>query len=173
MFGTGHPHWISNFLREVEMDAICLDCITKFHGMKDLNKRHFFSHSSGWQPTPASRIPWTEEPGGLQSIGSQRVGQDWSYLAHAVPEAGRLRPGSQHARPYWELPRSLVDGCLHAVSSSHLELFKGMVNFLQRVSFLQSRSPELMSWTSRMLGGEERKIMPVAGSTLVFLHLVD
>ena len=24
----------------------------------------------------AWRIPWTEEPGGLQSIGSQRVGRD-------------------------------------------------------------------------------------------------
>ena len=24
----------------------------------------------------ARRIPWTEEPGGLQSLGSQRVGQD-------------------------------------------------------------------------------------------------
>ena len=23
------------------------------------------------------RIPWTEEPGGLQSMGSQRVGHDW------------------------------------------------------------------------------------------------
>ena len=27
------------------------------------------------------RIPWTEEPGGLQSIGSQRIGQAWSDLA--------------------------------------------------------------------------------------------
>ena len=27
---------------------------------------------SGW------RIPWTEEPGGLQSTGSQRVGHDWA-----------------------------------------------------------------------------------------------
>ena len=25
---------------------------------------------------PAWRIPWTEEPGGLQSMGSQRVGHD-------------------------------------------------------------------------------------------------
>ena len=25
----------------------------------------------------AWRIPWTEEPGGLQSMGSQRVGHDW------------------------------------------------------------------------------------------------
>ena len=29
----------------------------------------------------AWRIPWTEEPGGLQSIGSQRVRHDWSDLA--------------------------------------------------------------------------------------------
>ena len=27
------------------------------------------------------RIPWTEEPGGLWSMGSQRVGHDWSDLA--------------------------------------------------------------------------------------------
>ena len=31
---------------------------------------------------PAWRIPWTEEPGRLQSMGLQRVGHDWSYLAH-------------------------------------------------------------------------------------------
>jgi len=31
------------------------------------------THSS----TLAWRIPWTEEPGGLQSRGSQRVGHDW------------------------------------------------------------------------------------------------
>ena len=29
----------------------------------------------------AWRIPWTEEPAGLQSMGSQRVGHDWSNLA--------------------------------------------------------------------------------------------
>ena len=35
--------------------------------------------------TPSSilawRIPWREEPGGLQSMGLQRVGHDWSDLA--------------------------------------------------------------------------------------------
>ena len=30
----------------------------------------------------AWRIPWTDEPGGLRSMGSQRVGHDWSDLAH-------------------------------------------------------------------------------------------
>ena len=29
----------------------------------------------------AWRIPWTEESGGLQSMGSQRVGHDWSNEA--------------------------------------------------------------------------------------------
>ena len=29
----------------------------------------------------AWKIPWTEEPGGLQSIGLQGVGYDWSNLA--------------------------------------------------------------------------------------------
>ena len=32
----------------------------------------------------AWQIPWTEEPGGLQSMGSQRVGQDWRDLAHTA-----------------------------------------------------------------------------------------
>ena len=36
--------------------------------------------------TPSSilawRNPWTEEPGGLQSIGSHRIGHDCSDLAH-------------------------------------------------------------------------------------------
>ena len=37
-----------------------------------------------WQPTPVFlpwRIPWAEDPGGLQSIGSRRVGHGWSDLA--------------------------------------------------------------------------------------------
>ena len=33
----------------------------------------------------AWRILWTEEPGGLQSMGSQRVGHDWSDLAYTHP----------------------------------------------------------------------------------------
>ena len=37
----------------------------------------------GWHGTPAflPGIPWTEEPGGLQSIGSQRVRHNWNDLA--------------------------------------------------------------------------------------------
>ena len=39
----------------------------------------------GWHGNPLQysclEIPWTEEPGGLQSLGSQRVPLDWSDLA--------------------------------------------------------------------------------------------
>ena len=35
-------------------------------------EKEMATHSS----IPAWEIPWTEEPGGLQSLGSQRVGQD-------------------------------------------------------------------------------------------------
>ena len=32
----------------------------------------------------AWRIPWTEEPGGSQSIGLQRVGHSWRDLSHST-----------------------------------------------------------------------------------------
>ena len=41
-------------------------------GWKGSLKEGMATHSS----ILAWRIPWTEEPGGLQSIGSQRVGYD-------------------------------------------------------------------------------------------------
>ena len=55
-------------------------------------KRHRFDPWVGkvpwrrraWQPTSVflpRESPWTEEPSGLQSIGSQRIGHDWSDLA--------------------------------------------------------------------------------------------
>ena len=44
----------------------------RFLGLEDPLEEGIATHSSflGW------RIPWTEEPGGLQSMGSQRVGHD-------------------------------------------------------------------------------------------------
>ena len=47
-----------------------------FHALED----EMATHSS----VLAWRIPWTEEPGGLLSMGSHRVGHDWSDLAAAA-----------------------------------------------------------------------------------------
>ena len=43
-------------------------------GREDTLEKEMATHSS----TLAWRIPWKEEPGRLQSMGSQRVGQDWA-----------------------------------------------------------------------------------------------
>ena len=43
-------------------------------GWEDPLEKEMAIHSS----TIAWKIPWTEEPGRLQSMGSQRVGHDWA-----------------------------------------------------------------------------------------------
>ena len=43
-------------------------------GQKDPLEKEMAAHYS----ILAWKIPWTEEPDGLQSIGSQRVRQDWA-----------------------------------------------------------------------------------------------
>ena len=49
-------------------------------GQEDALKKEMATHSS----ILAWRMPWTEEPGGLQFMGSQRVGRDlvtkWQQL---------------------------------------------------------------------------------------------
>ena len=42
-------------------------------GREDPLEKEMATHSS----THAWKIPWMEKPGGLQSMGSQRVGHDW------------------------------------------------------------------------------------------------
>ena len=46
-------------------------------------EKEMATHSS----IPAWRIPGTEEPGGLLSMGSHRVGHDWRDLAVAAAAA--------------------------------------------------------------------------------------
>ena len=50
-------------MRETEVQSL---------GQEDPLEKETATHSS----TLAWKIPWTEEPGGLQSIGLQRVGHD-------------------------------------------------------------------------------------------------
>ena len=68
-----------------------------------------------WQPTPVSlpgESPWTEEPGGLQSMGSQRVRHDWSDLTHNT----RIYLSSPFLPP---LPWSKLTGFLSRIAVSH------------------------------------------------------
>ena len=66
------------------------------------------NHSS----IPAWRLPGTEEPGGLQSMGSHRVGHDWCDLAcmHAL-EKEMATTGD------WRLPGTAEPGGLPSMGS--------------------------------------------------------
>ena len=57
-------------------------------GWEDNLEKEMATHSS----ILAWKIPWTEEPGGLQSMGSQRVGHDWIWThTYAVISSKRLQ----------------------------------------------------------------------------------
>ena len=55
-------------------------------GWEDPLEEEMATHSS----TLAWKIPWTEEPGRLQSMGSQRVGHDWATSLHLALSKGRV-----------------------------------------------------------------------------------
>ena len=47
---------------------------------EDRLEKEMATHSS----ILAWKIPWTEEPGGLQFMGLQRVAHDWAHTAYVV-----------------------------------------------------------------------------------------
>ena len=49
-------------------------------GQEDPLEKGMVTHSS----ILSRRIPWTEEPGGLQSMGLQRTGHDWATFTHSL-----------------------------------------------------------------------------------------
>ena len=60
----------------------------------------------------AWRIPWTEEPGRQQSMGSQRVGPDWSTNTHA--SLNLLAIGFLLMALFYVEICSLIYICIHA-----------------------------------------------------------
>ena len=70
---SGLPQWLSgkksSWMQEMHVSSL---------GQEDALKDGTVTHSS----LLACRIPWTEEPGRLQSTGSQKVEHDWSDWAH-------------------------------------------------------------------------------------------
>ena len=81
-------------------------------GWEDPLEKEMVTHSS----ILAWGIPWTEEPGRLQSTGSQRVGHDWATsLTHSLCILFLLLHNLQIIRHY--IPEAM-DACLSASSCS-------------------------------------------------------
>ena len=102
------------------------------------------THSS----TLAWKIPWTEEPGGLQSMGSLRVRHDWStslslftfmHLRRKWQPTSVFLPGESRGRG------SLM-GCVYGVTQSWA-----------RLKWLSSSSSSSSSGVMRALGPTEQE----------------
>ena len=63
-----------------KLSSVYVDCRNTVIWTTRALEKAVAPHSS----TLAWKIPWMEEPGGLQSMGSHRVGHDWSDLAAAA-----------------------------------------------------------------------------------------
>ena len=74
-----------------------------FHALE----KEMATHSS----VLAWRIPGTGEPGGLPSMGSRRVGHDWSDLAAAAPSSDVLF--SSYPLPFLHIERYQVNLIIH------------------------------------------------------------
>ena len=66
--------WASLVAQTVKHLPVMQETQVQFLGQEDTLEKETAIHSS----TLAWKIPWTEEPDRLQSMGSQRVGHDWA-----------------------------------------------------------------------------------------------
>ena len=66
--------WASLVAQMIKNLSVMLETRVWSLGQEDPLEKGMTTHST----ILAWRIPWTEEPGGLQSMGLQRVGHDWA-----------------------------------------------------------------------------------------------
>ena len=71
---------IKNMPAMQELQEIWVRSLSREDPMEENTATH--SNIRAW------RIPWTEEPGGLQSIGLQRVRHDCSDIGHRDSKSG-------------------------------------------------------------------------------------
>ena len=71
----------------------------RFLGWEDLLEKEMATHSSAL----AWRIPRTEEPGRLQSMGSQRIGRDWATSLHFLSSTSLVWIAwvTSNSSPFW------------------------------------------------------------------------
>ena len=72
MFALTGYEWASVLAQMVKNVPAMWETWVQSLSWEDPLEKGMATHSS----IPAWKIPWTEEPGGLQSMGSQRAGHD-------------------------------------------------------------------------------------------------
>ena len=109
-----------------------------------------------WQPTPVflpGESPWTEEPGRLQSMGSQRIGHNWATKMHVhrglltdevetqeVVTVGDLRSILTKGSEWWRIKKMKLRGVWVAKGSTfgnieYMGKHNGRKGYLSTVRF--------------------------------------
>ena len=57
----------------------------------------------------AWEIPWTEESGGVQSVGQQRVGYDWSNFARRHIDNGGIKIIEYYEQPCTKKTKTFLE----------------------------------------------------------------
>ena len=112
-------------------------------GREDPLEGEIATHSS----TLAWRIPWMEEPGGLQSMGSQRVRYDWGTDTPPCKLSRIKIPNKKHSTSSDSDPSFLYLFCSIILSTWNLYFVYFILYFsTEDVSFLRPNTLEFCSW---------------------------
>ena len=98
------------------------------------------------------KIPWTEEPGRLQSMGSQRVGHDWvtslytSWCLHLKGKSiSSLQPHISHFWIHrWSKVAVALKNCSCLLFLLHLSNFPDGDEFPEKIDCFRERATEAL-----------------------------
>ena len=110
----------------------------------------------------AWRIPWKEEPGGLQSMGSQRVGHDCSDWActHVVVVVGVWR-GTREGTHYFIRH---LKGCKTPFSMKN-KSFPGVSGWEPKLYFLKKKQVKEEGWIKPTISLEQHGLHSASSSS--------
>ena len=148
-------------------------------GWEDPLEKGIAAHSS----ILAWRIPWTEEPSGLQSMGSQRVGHDWvtnikawyfSHIVHMIMAILSLKLDSNlvHSIAAWnDLSLYFLYESMHLCE--HIEIFSCFLTgaLPQKIWIaLFSHFRQETGWVWLFMGDLAVQMFDSPSMYLLFLH---
>ena len=107
----------------------------RYLGWKDPLAWEITTHSSILAWREKARIPWTEKPGGLWSMGSQRVRHEWSH--HGIEFSESLKK-SNYLQWTWFYNLKYLAPYISGIWKP-----KFCINFLQRLQDPQNINPNI------------------------------
>ena len=138
--GHSTPVWASLVTQMVKNPPAMQETWVRSLGQKDPLEKGMEIHSG----ILAWRIPWTEEPDGLQSMGSQRVGHHWVTFTITNPVWSHLN--LSHLKSAYFLIRSHPDILRVQKEQEFGEILFILIPGLRMVDIFRFLAEEIKKW---------------------------